>query len=705
MGHRRFPILLSPATGESLVSWLDRYCSELSTSRKDLYEGVGLRPLGAKQSPDHTLRVSKDQANSISAATGYPSKDVPQLTLARYEGRALVFRGKREGVDLRFLWARGAGSRYCPVCLSEGQGVWKLAWRLSWSFACVRHKLLLSDDCLGCGLPARSRPSIRDVPVANLCGNAVPNGTRLSCRGDCSKSRQVHLPGGSSVLLTQQWLEETIDSQELSSDHVQRLLNDLELLAGRALRVMLAADLRRWNGIDHLPGLEFEADSVGKRRSLFYPGSVAAMANAVSFAATVLRSDDEAVYMQALRALLPDLAGMAVKEFPSSLVRRWGEPSPELQSKMLKALHTGIRPASALRYSTAGSSSVPPSMGQAEILQRARSVPQRFWPGWTNLLQTDLPVGPRMLQTSLSVAVLLPGYARSDFALQQEVLELPSKDNAFSYVWRRLQAPDRDRLMKTVLALATYLDSHPAPIDYSRRRRLSLDGLLTSAIWQDLNDHRCGDDPTTARLYLTHRVTGSIPEHTQRGGEGYYLLQNFIASTPTWVLDELDERASTFLAEAGVTEPLSWEPPKDLLRDTPYVQRKKVGGDPVLNALIERGLIERPLVRRVAERPVKPVGALLPGPDSLEAQLRRYLDRGESVESIAVALNRSKRMIMHHMSRLGLSQPSGRKIPLDKEGLHDRNVVQGLAAQAIAHETGWSKNTIRPLLRVSGFKT
>jgi predicted nucleic acid-binding protein len=77
--------------------------------------------------------------------------------------------------------------------------------------------------------------------------------------------------------------------------------------------------------------------------------------------------------------------------------------------------------------------------------------------------------------------------------------------------------------------------------------------------------------------------------------------------------------------------------------------------------LIERGLIELPLIRRIAERPVKPIGALLPGPDSLEAQLRRYLDRGESVESIAVALNRSTRMIMHHMSRLGLSQPSGRK--------------------------------------------
>lgn len=703
--QRRFPILVRPAEGESLVSWLDRYCAELSTSRKDLYEGVGLRPLGPKQSPDHALRVSEEQADGIFGATGLPRGEVQRLTLARYERRALIFRGKREGVDLRFLWARGVGSRYCPVCLREAQGVWKLSWRLSWSFACVRHKLLLLDDCPGCGLPPRSRPSIRDIPVANICGNAVPNGARLSCRVDCSESRQLHLPDGSSVLLTQQWLEETIDSQEHSSDHVQRLLNDLELLAGRALHVMSSENLRRWNGIDHLPSLEFATNAIGKRRSIFYPRSAVAMATAVSLAATVLRNNDEEVYLPLLRRLIHDVTGEAAKEFPSGFVRRWGEPSSELQSKMLKALHTGIRPESALRYGTAGPSPAPPSMGHVQILERAKSVPQRFWPQWTNLMQKGLPIGPRTLQASLSLAVLLPGYARPDFALQRETLDLPSKDNFLAYVYRRLPSPDRDRLTRAVLTLASYLDSHPAPVDYSRRRRLSLDGLLASNVWQNLTDHRCGDDPATARLYLTYRVTGSIPEHTERGGEGYFLLQNFIAATPVWVLDMLDKKASTFLAEVGVTEPLSWEPPMELLRDTPYSPRLQVGADPVLNSLIARGLVERPLIRQIAERTVKPIRALLPGSDSFEAQLRQSLDRGESVESIAIALNRSQRMIMRHMSRLGLPPPPGRNIPLDKEGLHERYVVQGLTVQAIANETGWSSKTIRRLLQVSGFRT
>lgn len=705
MNQRRFPILVLPAIGESLVSWLDRYCSELSTSRKDLYEGVGLRPLSPKQSPDHTLRVSEVQAKNIHAATGYPSQNVSQLTLARFEGRALIFRKKREGVDLRFLWGRGAGSRYCPVCLREGHGAWKLAWRLSWSFACVRHKLLLLDDCPECGLPPRNRPSIRDVPVANLCGNAVPTGSRLSCRADCSQLHGIHLPDECSILLTQRWLQETIDDQNLSSDRVQRLLNDLKVLAGWILQVMPAGDLRRRNGVDHLPGLQNEVNLDGKRRSLVFPGSASAMANAVALAATVLRSEEEEIYLPVLKDLLPGLQRSTAKEFPSSYVRRWGDPSLGLQSKILKALRKGIRPESALRYGTAGPSPLPPSVSRMQILERAKSVPQRFWPEWTTLLQKDLPVGPKTLQASLSLAVLLPGHARADFALQRETLNLTSKDRSFAYVYRRLQARARDTLMKAVLTLADYLDSHPAPVDYDRRRKLPLEELLPSDIWQDLSGRRYGDDPTTARLYTAYRVTGSLPEHTERGGDGYYLLQNFIASTSVWILDELDQRAITFLAEAGVTEPLSWEPPMELLGDTPYARSQDAGADPVLNSLIRRGLIERPLLRQISECAVKPIGALLPSSDSFEAELRRLFGRGESVESMAIALDRSQSMIMHHISRLGLPVTSGNKTPLDEEGLRERYIVRGLTAQAIADETGWSRNTVRRLLRISGLRT
>lgn len=705
MEQRRFPILLSPVQGETLASWLDRYCSELSTSRKDLYKGLGLRPLSPKCSPDHSVRVSEKQAASIFAATGIGSDEIEQLTLARYEGRALVFRGKREGVDARFLWARGSGSRYCPACLHEDPGVWKLAWRLSWSFACTKHSSLLLDDCLGCGCFPRSKPNLRDVPDLNLCGNAVEgsNGGISPCRMNLSQANLVHLPVGGSILSTQAWLENAIDSLELSADRVQSLLNDLRLLAGRALRVMSAEDLRRGVRSDQVPGLDFEVDPRRKHTSL-PPSSAAAMATAVSLAAMVLRGDDEGVYLPVLRSLLSTDGGKVAKEFPSSFIRRWGEPSPVLQLKLLKALHPHLRPETALRYGTAGPAPAPPSVSQTQILERARSVPERFWPGWVHLLQLSPSVGPRILQTGLSLGVLLPGYDRPNLTLQRESLGLSRTDDSLSYVCRRLPSPVRDEMMRALSTLASYLDKHPAPIDYRRRRLLSLSGLLPMGMWRDLSHRKCGEDPTAARLYLTYRITGSIPEQTERGGDGYYLLQNFIASTPTGILDMLDLRARSLLAEMSVVEPLSWEPPKGLLWADPWVGQPKSRTDPVLESLIMRGLIEPRLISQIAEGAVKSVGALIPGSDSFEAELRRLLDRGESVERMAIALNRSRRMILHHLSRLGLPPPQGHKAALGAEELRDMYLVQRRTAQEIAKATGWDKNTIRRLLLVSGVK-
>lgn len=199
MEQRTFPIRVWPIEGEALSGWLDRYCSALSTSRIDLYRSIGLRPLeGAGQSRDHSLRISDEIATRVGFATGIPACDVQQLTMASYERRALIFGERRAGVDAHLLWARGTGTRYCPLCLREAPGVWPLAWRLSWSFACVRHGALLADECLGCGLVAWSRVRLGDVPVPNLCSNGIKgsDGHLTSCLTDLSQTPVVRLPEG-----------------------------------------------------------------------------------------------------------------------------------------------------------------------------------------------------------------------------------------------------------------------------------------------------------------------------------------------------------------------------------------------------------------------------------------------------------------------------------------------------------------------------
>lgn len=708
MEQRTFPIRVRPVEGEALESWLDRYCSTLSTSRKDLYSCVGLRPSGTHgpQSRGHSLRVSDVEAARIGLAAGIAAQEVQRLTLGKYEGRVLFFHETRDGVDIRFLWARGTGTRYCPGCLRDDPGVWRLRWRLSWSFACTRHGSLLVDACPGCGLVPRSRPRLGEVPLPNICDNAISgsNGRLVSCSADLSQVRMLRLPADSPILATQAWLDSAIDSEALTSSDLQRLLNDLKMLAGRALRVMSADDLMRWNRTEQVPGLVFDIERSRRRTGLFHPRSGAVTAHAVSLAAMVVRSEDERVYVPIIRRLLSDRAGNALKVFPSSFNRHWGEPSPELERKMLKALHADIGPQSALRYRTAGPAPSPPSKDRSHILARCRSVPQRFWPGWTHLLQLDGQPRPKMLQTALSIGVLLPGYDRPDLKLQKELLGLAEADGSFSYVFRRGSTSTGNALMQTLLRLASYLDEHPAPIDYERRRRLSLDELLPLATWQAivLGLPMSGNAPATARLYLAYRVTGSLPEHTQRGGRGYFLIQNFIASTPAGVLDLLDERANAFLAENAVAEPLCWEPPTILLKDLIMVERPLGGHDPIAHAMISRGLVEPRLISQREQWVGKAIEALRPGTDSFEVRLRRSLDLGESVEDMARGLSKSARMIRHHIARLGCPPYPGNKVQLDPEKIREMYLVGRRTAREIAEVTGWDENTIGRRLRLAG---
>jgi hypothetical protein len=708
MEQRTFPIRVWPVEGETLESWLDRYCSTLSTSRRDLYHSAGLRPLGTRdrQSRDYSLRIPDIQAVRIGVATGVPALEIHRLTMSRYEGRALFFRETREGVDIHFLWARGAGTRYCPDCLREASGVWRLAWRLAWSFACTRHRSLLLDKCVGCGLVPGSRTRIGEVPRPDLCDNSVrgSDGHSVPCGTDLSEASTVRLPEGSPILGTQAWLDSAIGSQELGASDLQRLLKDLKMLAGRALRVMSAEDLRRWNRSEDVPGLEFDVAPYRRKTGVFHPASAAVTALSVSLAEMVLRSEDEGVYVPIIRRLLSDRAGNAVKEFPSNFIRQWGGPSPDLERKMLKALHADIGPHCALRYRTAAKSPSPPLSGTSQIIARARSVPQRFWPGWTHLLKLDGPTGPRTLQTALSTGVLLPGYDRRDLTLQREVLGLPQTEQSFTYAFRRLSASTRDTLMLALLRLASYLDEHPAPIDYERRRRLSLDEkILPLPTWHDITfgQEISGNAPDAARYYLAYRITGSLPEHNRGGEHGYFLVQNFVASTPAGILDLLDERSLSFLAQNDVAEPLSWEPPTNLLEDLLTVPNPTREPEPIVMSMISRGLLEPRLIRQAENRAIQALPAHRPGADAFGVRLRRSLDRGASVNNMAVELDKSTRMIRHHVARLGLPKQVD-KVQIDPEEVREMYLVQRGTAQEIGDLTGWSRTTIRKILIEAG---
>lgn len=707
MEQRTLPIRIRPLEGESLGSWLDRYCLALSTTRKELYASVGLSlPSAAGQeSADYSLRISDPEASRLASATGVKTQDIHRLTLAKYERKGVIYRKSRQGVDIHFLWARGTGTRYCPACLKEDTGAWQLAWRLTWSFVCPRHECLLLDYCDRCGRVPRVGRGISDPPLPTSCDTALtgPYGSVSTCRRDLAHVPLLRIPSSSPLLTTQKWLNSIIDSDDISPQEVARLLDDLKLLAGRALRVMTADDLRSWTGSD-VPDVEFEVDLSRRRTGLFPPPSAVAIAHAVTLAAIVMRTEDQSIYVPIIRRLLLAADGKAEKESPSEIVRHWGTPSPGLEQEVLKAIDEDIGPHSALRYRTAGPSPSSPPLDQTQVLARQRSVPQRFWPGWTLRLHMDSAVQPKTLQTALSIGTLLPGSDRSDLKVQHEALGLPLNTHSFTYVFQSLSGPVQRAVMQVLLVLASYLDQHPAPIDYQRRRQLALNQLLPVVTWDGIvADHSiCANPPGAARMYLAYRLTGSILERPEQRGTGHFLVQNFITATPTDILELLDEYAEAFLRLNSIIEPLSWEPPLSLLDGISMPAEPACYVDSMIEDTVGRGLVEPRLIRQMQKRPARIVEALRPGSDSFRARLRQSLDRGDSVKDMASNLNKSERMIRHHLGGLSVpTQPTG-KIQLSLDEVRDMYVEERLTLQEIADRTGWSRTAVRRLVLLAG---
>lgn len=707
MEQRTLPIRIQPVAGESLASWLDRYCFVLSTSRKDLYASVGLISQSAAGlgATDYSLRISDLNASRLAFATGVTTQNIHGLTLARYEGRGVVFRKYKQGVDIHYLWARGAGTRYCPACLKEDEGAWQLAWRLTWSFACTRHECLLLDLCDRCGLVPRTGGGITDTPQPSYCDNrrTGPYGDVLTCQRDLARVPLIRIPPTSPLLATQNWLNSIIDADDISSNEVARLLDDLKLLAGRALGVMTADELQSWTYSD-AADVKFGIDPGRRRTGLFAPPSGVAIAHAVTLASMVMRTDEQSIYVPIIRRLRSAPDGRVETENPSGIVRDWGTPSPSLERKLLRSIDEYLGPHTALRYRTVSPSPSSPPRDQTQVLARTRSIPQRLWPGWTLRLSMEGSVGPMALQKALSIGALLPGSDRHELKVQHQALELPPNDHSFSYVFHSLSAHAGRAVMQALLVLASYLDNCPAPIDYHRRRQLALNQLLPASTWRDIAIDPIirENPPDAARMYLAYRLTGSIIERPGHRGRKYYLIQNFIAATPTNILYQLDDYAKAFLVESFITEPLCWEPPLSLLDDIAMSAEPACSTDPMIEDAIGHGLVEPRLIRLAQEGADKPFRALRPETHSLRARLRQSLDRGDSIEDMASDLNKSERTIRHHLDRLSIrTQPAG-SVQAILDEIREMYVDQRLTIREIADQTGRSWAVVQRLVHLSG---
>lgn len=212
---RPFPLMVQPAPGEGLRSFIDRLAAHYEVPLATVLSEVGLlKPGPAKKLHGFGIAVDEETLQVFCHVTRLSPPVVRSMLLAHYDGIALDLSNldlTHPGafiVQARRQWAYLWGSHFCPLCLDERAGAWKLAWKLPWSFACIRHEVLLLDTCPECGKRSGSGRTdrslapvfIEHIPRPGHCWNQQPVGSATLGRG--ATPCGFHLAGSPYVSLS-----------------------------------------------------------------------------------------------------------------------------------------------------------------------------------------------------------------------------------------------------------------------------------------------------------------------------------------------------------------------------------------------------------------------------------------------------------------------------------------------------------------------
>lgn len=145
---RALPLRTAILDGESIDSWIEAMARRHRLGLRSMLPALGITP-----TTPSTFRliygVNQRVLRRLETATGLPA------------GRLDSAVGDEIAAAHRL---RSGGTRYCPRCLTDTHGRWQLSWRLSWTVACFRHRLLLFDSCPACAATPGSESAVSPHP-------------------------------------------------------------------------------------------------------------------------------------------------------------------------------------------------------------------------------------------------------------------------------------------------------------------------------------------------------------------------------------------------------------------------------------------------------------------------------------------------------------------------------------------------------------
>lgn len=202
----RLPLALAPLDNESWPSYLTRRAAQHGTNLAELGTHLGLRDGRGRWPGRFGIELAPCDVQRLAPILGLLPTEIENMQLSSYDQLAFDLTGLANDSPIaatrataHAAWVWLAGSTFCPLCLAEDDGAWRLSWRIPWITACVRHGVALRGSCAACGgVPALgnrlhgSAPSrVAAAPNGRLCSHPHPGGA--VCGADLSAQRTVHV--------------------------------------------------------------------------------------------------------------------------------------------------------------------------------------------------------------------------------------------------------------------------------------------------------------------------------------------------------------------------------------------------------------------------------------------------------------------------------------------------------------------------------
>jgi len=497
--RRTLPIRCAPQPGEALDSWLEFTAARLTCPFTDVLNALGLpnreTAMAALVLPAWTIRLTRDELASITEVTGVAAGVLAAMTLQPFDGHAVDILPRHRRVNRRVLWGR-AGSRFCPLCLADSGGRWLVAWRLSWSFACTRHHVLLVDRCPACHRVPRLRSHPRrETPRPGRCSSAAPDsGPRPPrCHHPLTDTPATAIPADGPLAETQRLIDTALTTPRRpvhwplygpGGAPLSAVLRDAKCLGALILNHASPDDLGPLAPPAVLDRLErYRADplpagsqrSLDTRRSVLHshvaPGDAAATAVAVAAAFRILRAENIRSAARAAQWLTDRIAASGRPLHPGNVAAPGGATPPALEATLRCSRESKLMPVARLRHRTGVTSTRPPT----DHNDRARVLPTALWPQWALRLTPRHASGRPAAQRAdelLAVACLLAGNTTPIHAAVRLTGTTVSSHNVSTFLATLTRHPNGADILRTLILLADHLDAHGAPIDYARRRAL-----------------------------------------------------------------------------------------------------------------------------------------------------------------------------------------------------------------------------------------